>query len=416
MSQRRDADRASTSASTPRSPATATATAKLDLDALDIEVLKRRVSEKWNTYPKDVLPVWVAEMDFPLAEPIHRVLAQAAELHDVGYPIEMRDTGLVETFAERMKARFAWEIDPRRVEVLSEVVQGMYVCLEVFSEAGDGVVVQTPIYPPFLSSVRNMKRRLIENQLVAGDTRWEIDFDALEQQIDDTTRILLFCNPHNPSGRTFERDELERLAEIVCRRDLIVVSDEIHGDLVFDGRRHIPFASLSPEVASRTVTLTSATKAFNIPGLRCAMAHFGSIELQRQFNKVPRAIRGGIGLMGIYATIAAWRDSQGWLDQVVPYLAANRDYVGDFLATRLPEIRIHPAEATYLAWLDCSALAIEGSPAAHFMQHEKVLLSDGRAFGGDFRQFARLNFATSRAILSEALERVEKAVTRAAGD
>ena len=191
------------------------------------------------------------------------------------------------------------------------------------------------------------------------------------------------------------------------------MSDEIHGDLLFDGRRHIPFASLAPEIAARTVTLTSPSKAFNIPGLRCAIAHFGSADLKRRFGgRHARHIRGGIGLLGIYASIAAWRWGQPWLDEVVPYLAANRDFARARLAERIPEIRFFPPEATYLAWMDCSALEIGTSPAAHFLREGRVAISDGRAFGPGWEQFARLNLATSRSILTEVIERMAKALGR----
>jgi len=380
------------------------------LDDLDLEVLKSRVSEKWNTYPPEILPAWVAEMDFPLAEPIHRVLREAVERHDVGYPIAPRDTGLLEAFSERMAARFAWQIDPQRCEIITDVVQGLYVCLETLSDPGDGAVVQTPIYPPFLQAVPETGRRLVENRLVQGNAGFEIDFDALRRDVDASTRLLLLCSPHNPTGRVFRRDELEALAELILERDLIVVTDEIHGDLVFSGSEHIPFATLSPEIAARTVTLTSATKAFNIPGLRCAVAHFGSQALQQRYNALPRHIGGGIGLLGLYATIAAWRESQPWLDEVRSYLEANRDFSAGFLAERLPEIVFHPPQATYLGWLDCSALELKPTPGTLFLRRGKVALSDGHYFGAGFEQFARINFATSRSILGEVLERVESAV------
>jgi cystathionine beta-lyase len=380
------------------------------LDDLDLEVLKSRISEKWNTYPPEILPAWVAEMDFPLAEPIHRVLREAVERHDVGYPIAPRDTGLLEVFSERMAARFAWQVDPQRCEIITDVVQGLYVCLETLSDPGDGAVVQTPIYPPFLQAVPETGRRLVENRLVQRSTGFEIDFDALRRDVDSSTRLLLLCNPHNPTGRVFHRDELEALAELVLERDLIVVTDEIHGDLVFSGGEHIPFATLAPEIAARTVTLTSATKAFNIPGLRCAVAHFGSQALQERYNALPRHIGGGIGLLGLYATIAAWRESQPWLDEVRCYLEANRDFTAGFLAERLPEIVFHPPQATYLGWLDCSALELKPTPGTLFLRRGKVALSDGHYFGASFEQFARINFATSRSILGEVLERVESAV------
>lgn len=383
------------------------------LDEIDRVQLESRRSEKWHTYPPDVLPAWVAEMDFPVAAPIQDELRRFSEQMDLGYPIGLRETGLAETFADRMNESFGWMPDPNRVEILSEVVQGMYVALESFTQPKAGVVVQTPIYPPFIGSVRDTGRRLIENRLVPGDARFEIDFDQLEASVDGDTELFMFCNPHNPTGRVFDRTELERLAEWVLRHDLVVLSDEIHGDLVFDPRRHLPMASVSPEIAARTVTLTSPSKAFNIPGLRCAVAHFGSEALQHRFNTaLPRHARGGIGLLGLYCSNAAWRFGQPWLETVRPYLEANRDFVQETLAKRIPEIRILPAEATYLAWLDTSALEIAGSPAAHFLREGRVALSDGRAFGEGFERYVRLNFATSRPILTEVIERMTSALGR----
>lgn len=379
------------------------------IDGLDVERLKTRVSEKWNTYPPDVLPAWVAEMDYPLADPIREILTTALENNDLGYPIGLRDTGLPKAFCQRMADRYGWETDPRRVDVITDIVQGIYVAVEVLSQPGEGVIVQTPIYPPFLNAVADTKRRLVENRLVAGLDGWEIDFDGLRAALDERTRILLLCNPHNPTGRVFRRDELEQLAQIACEHDLVVVADEVHADLVFGGHEHIPIATLSEEIAARTITLASATKAFNIPGLRCAVAHFGSEQLQQRYRSIPRPIRGGVGLLGIYATIAAWQRSQAWLDEVRGYLEGNRDYLAEFVSSRLPNIRYHPNEATYLAWLDCSAVDVSGSPAAHILEDQRLALNDGRHFGEGFEKFARLNFATSRRILAEILERVEKA-------
>jgi cystathionine beta-lyase len=381
------------------------------LEGLDLEVLHARKSEKWHTYPPDILPAWVAEMDFPLAAPIERVLREAIDRWDVGYPIAPNATGLREAFAARMDDRFGWSVDPTRVEILTEVVQGMFVALYAYANAGQGVVVQTPIYAPFLSSVEETDRRLVENRLIDGADRWEIDWDGLESGIDTETRVLLFCNPHNPTGRVFTRAELERLADVILRHDLVVVSDEIHADLLYDGRIHIPFATLSSEVAARTVTLTSASKSFNLPGLRCALAHFGTRDLQRRFAEAfPRHVRGGMGILGIYATIAAWRDGQPWLDEVVAYLASNRVHLARSLAERFPDIRLHGIEGTYLAFLDCSALGLGPSPARHFLSRGKVALSDGRVFGDGFEQFVRLNFATSREILDQVLDRMGAAL------
>ena len=385
--------------------------AGIGFDKLDIKTLRSRKSEKWHAYPADVLPAWVAEMDFPVAQPIRDVLSQALDHSDVGYPIAAGRTGIREAFADRMEARFNWTIDPRQVEVLSEVVQGLYLALGAFSEPGEGAVVQTAIYPPFLHGVEETGRRLVENRLVRKPGGWEINFEALEESIDPRTKIFLLCNPHNPSGRVMTRQELERLGELVLEKDLIVIADEIHADLVFDKRRHIPFASLAPELQARTVTLNSASKSFNIAGLRCAVAHFGSPALRKRFDaRSSRHLRGGLGMLGLYATTAAWREGQPWLDEAVDYLEANRNYLMGELRNRFPEIRCETPEGTYLAWLDCSGLGWEESPATRFLERGKVALSDGANFGSGFEQFIRLNFATSRDILEEVLVRMEAAI------
>jgi cystathionine beta-lyase len=301
-------------------------------------------------------------------------------------------------------------VDPRRVEILTDVVQGMYVAVSQLSLPGDGIVVQTPIYPPLLGCVRALERRLVECPLELGEQGYRIDLAALEAALDERTRVLLLCNPHNPSGRVFTRDELTGIARIAQAHDLFVVSDEIHADLVWSGHAHVPFASLSEDAASRTITLTAASKAFNIAGLRCGVAIFGSDELKRRFNTLPRHLRGGVGTLGIEALRAAWRHSQPWLDEVRAYLEANREVVVAFVRDELPGIGLHPPEATYLAWLDCRSLDLHPSPYRHFLERGRVALSDGANFGEVGRGFARLNFATSRSILVEALERVAKSL------
>jgi len=387
----------------------------MNLDDLDIAQLRARRGEKWATYPADVLPLWVADMDFPVADPIREVLQRALENGDTGYPINPTPAGLSTVFAERMQERFGWSLDPERVEVLTDVVQGLYIALQVYSQPGDGAVVQTPIYPPFLEAVHEMGRRLIVNELVWRDSGYEIDFEALRSSIDRGTRLLLLSNPQNPTGRAYTRPELEQLARIALENHLVVVSDEIHADLVYPGHTHIPFATLGPEVEAQTVTLISATKAFNIAGLRCAVAAFGSEVLQDHFREVHRHLRGGLGSLGLQATEAAWRECQPWLDEVKAYLDGNRAFVAQFLREHMPLIRHHPPEATYLAWLDCRPLELDRSPYWFFLKRAKVALSYGKHFGQGGRGFVRLNFATSRAILHEALERMAKALHEAGG-
>jgi len=351
-------------------------------------------------------------MDFGQCEPIQLMLEERVALADLGYPPEASSARLAEVFSERARRRFDWKIDPCRVEILTDVVQGMYVALRTLTEPGEAAIVQTPVYPPFRFAVTDCERRLIVNELRQGGTGYEMDLDALRRCIDPATRMLLFCNPQNPTGRAFSRMELEALAAIVLEHDLIVCSDEIHADLVYPDSRHIPFASISPEVAARTLTLSSATKAFNIAGLRCAVAAFGSGELQARFNTLPAHLRGGLGSLGLAATALAWTEAQAWLDEVVAYLDANRRFVAEFVADKLPGVVHHSPEATYLAWLDTRGLDIEPDPYQFFLDQARVALSDGRAFGAGGDGFVRLNFATSRHILTTILKRMAAAVAQ----
>jgi cystathionine beta-lyase len=385
----------------------------VDLDAVDLGTLRRRRGEKWRHFGSEPLAAWVADMDFPVAEPIRLTLQRALDLGDLGYPVNPRPTDLPTVFAERALRRFGWQVSPRQVEVITDVVQGIFTALSVWTEPGDGVLVQTPVYPPFLGSVREMGRRLVTCDLVQSDRGYAIDFDALRRAADRGVRMLLLCHPHNPTGRVFSRAELEGIAALALERDLVVVSDEIHADLVYAGRVHVPFASLGAEVERRTVTLTSATKAFNIAGLRCAVAVYGSEELKRRFRTVPRHLRGGVNTLGLAATEAAWRHADPWLAGVLAYLDANRQRVAEVVRERLPGIGHALPEATYLAWLDCRALELAPDPQRFFLERAGVALSDGAPFGEAGKGFVRLNFATSRAILDEILERMAKALAEA---
>jgi cystathionine beta-lyase len=384
----------------------------LDLDDLSVDALRARTGEKWRLYPDDVLPVWVADMDYPVAEPIRRRLLQATLDSDLGYPIHPRPTGLSELFAERMERLFGWKVNPRRVELLSDVVQGIYVALQTFAQPGEGVVVQTPIYPPFLHAVRETGRSLVENALVRGPERYEIDFDALRSSLLPSARILLLCNPHNPTGRAFDRAELETLAEIAIEHQLVIVSDEIHGELIHPGHEHLPVAALGPEVEARTLTLTAASKAFNIAGLRCAVGVFGSAELRKRFLELPRHLRGGLSMPGLEATRAAWRHGDPWLARVRAALARNRSLLAERVAQQLPGVVHQSPDATYLAWLDCRELDLAPSPYEFFLEHARVGLSDGRTFGDPGEGFVRLNFATSPAILREVIDRMARALAK----
>jgi cysteine-S-conjugate beta-lyase len=321
---------------------------------------------------------------------------------------------LAAAFAEYMQARFGWSPDPELVLPVSELIQGMFTAVMAFSEPDDGVVLQTPIYPPFLMTVEQTGRRMVDNRLIRGHERFEMDVAGLPGLIDDRTRVVMVCNPHNPTGRVFERDELLAVGQMAVERDLLIVADEIHADLVYPPRQHIPMGSLSPEIAARTITLTSATKSFNIPGLRCALMYFGSAELRERFRaRFPDRSIGQVGVVGVDATVAAWRHGGEWLEGVLGRLGENRERLTAFLAAELPEVGYRKPEGTYLAWLDCNALGLPEPPFQFFLERARVGLSDGAEFGAPGRACVRLNFATAPEILDQVLERMAGAVRAA---
>ncbi len=372
------------------------------------EVRSRPRGIKWGRGGPDVLAAWVADMDFAIAEPIQRAVIEMWERSDIGYSLRAHDLGPV--LAKRAAKLWGWDLDPELVVPTADVLQGVWNSIYVHSEKGEGVAMQTPIYHPFLTAIKDTERSLVDNPLLTTHDSWELDIDGLRAAIDEDTRILLFCNPHNPSGRAFRRDELDALAQVVAERDLIVISDEIHADLVFPGATHTCFAAL-PGMAERTVTLTSATKAFNLAGVRTAVAVFGTAALKETWDKTSSFLLGHVNTPGVEATIAAWEDpgAQEWLEALMVQLEANRDRLVEFVGG-LSGVEIRSPDATYLAWIDCRALPIDGSPAQHFLEHAGIDFNDGGVFGTNGPGHVRLNFATSPAILEEILERFGGAV------
>jgi cystathionine beta-lyase len=349
-------------------------------------------------------------MDFAVAAPIQAAIERIVRDVDYGYPLrngERADRLVARAFAERMKSRNGWEFSPDLVTPMADLVQGTYAALLAFSDPGDGVVLQVPNYPPFRDTINTTERKLLALPMRDDGSRHVFDMVELKRLVDQRTRIFILCNPQNPTGRAFSRDELLVLGQFAIEHDLIVVSDEIHSDLVYPGQQHIPFASLAPEIAARTVTLNSATKSFNIPGLRCAVMAFGSEALRQRFHKrIPPKLTGSGNIVGIDATVAAWTECQPWLDAVMAHLLKARDRMKQVLAAEAPEIRFYAPEATYLAWLDCRQLKLSTSAFQFFLDKARIGFSAGETFDPDCAQFVRFNFATSMPILDEILDRV----------
>lgn len=372
------------------------------LRSLDIEQLRRKDGAKWQSRRAD-FSAWVADMDFPIAPVILDAMRAVIDAGAFGYPNWGGPYALspaAKLFGPRMADRYDWEIRPDRVRDLIDVLQGVRATVLHRSQPGDGLVLHMPAYHPFLDTVSQMDRRLVP--VVRRDGAF--DYDALEAELAASgASIWILCNPHNPLGYVFPRAELERIAEIAARFDITVISDEIHADLTMPGYRHVPFESLGAEVSARTVTLASASKAFNLAGLRWAVMHTGSDQLHEALAELPGHYLGAPNLMAVTATVAAWTHGDEWLAAAIEVIDENRHALTGLLERHLPGVVYEPPQATYLTWLDCTALGLGPDPSVVFGERG-VALSAGPEFGPQGEGHARLNIATSPSVLAATIE------------
>jgi len=370
---------------------------------------RRSDSTKWNVYPEGVLPLWTADMDFCVPEPVVSALRARAEHGVFGYCTE--PTELRALLVERLARLYGWQVEPQWIIFQTGVLVSFQEVCRVAAGPADGVLVQPPVYPPIYGAPAHNGSIHQEAPLrrLANGT-YDIDVDAFEAAITNRTRVFILCNPHNPVGRVYTRRQLERLAEICLRHDVLICADEIHCDLLAPGVTHTPIASMAPEIARRSVTLMAPSKTFNVPGLRFSFAVVPDPELRRRLVKPYAADFSDVNNFGLAAATAAYRDGQPWLDALLAYLAGNRDAVVDFVRRELPGITVVAPEATYLAWLDCRERGLPGSAYRFFLDRARVALSDGPAFGTGGEGFVRLNFGCPRATLMEALGRMKTAL------
>ncbi len=350
-------------------------------------------------------------MDFPSPEPVVRALRERVEHGFFGYGTEQPE--FYDVIIDRLQKRFGWRVSPEAILHIPGVIPGFNLGCRALASPGDALVLQTPMYPPILRVSENCGLRRQEAPLVRqADGRYAIDFDVFRSAIDERTRLFLLCNPHNPVGRVWDRQELSRLAEICLERNLAIVADEIHCDLIYPGRQHVPIASLGPDVERRTITLMAPSKTFNLPGLKSAIAIIPERTLREKFVATQLDLVRAVNVLGYTSTLAAYRDGQPWLDELLRYLEANRNFAVDYVRTKLPGVSTAPPEGTYLAWLDCrNAPAAKDDPFNFFLDRAKVALNDGTAFGAPGQGFVRLNFACPRSLLTEGLERMRQALT-----
>lgn len=370
------------------------------------------VLNKWTWYSKDILPMWVADMDFLAPKPILDALHKAVEHGVLGY--ELPSNALKETVATRMDQLYSWKVKPDAVVTVTGIVSGFNVAARTFCSPKKGYLVQSPVYNEFHEVKNNVGIPQIDASLIERVTgnilSYEIDWDIFKKQV-KKARMFLLCNPHNPLGIIYSRKELLRMAEICIENNVLIVSDEIHSELLLNGNQFTPMAKLSPEIAKHTITLIAPSKTFNVPGLFCGFAIIPNKEIRQKYVKMVEHLRIHVSSMGLHAARVAFSGQcDGWLRELCRYLGGNRDFLVNYITEYMPGVRVTTPDATYLAWLDFTQMKLKKSPFDFFMKEAKVALSDGKIFGAGGEGHVRLNFGTSRKILRQGLDRMRKAL------
>ena len=379
-----------------------------ELPVAPLDVLRQRRSAKWRAFDPDVLPLPVAEHDFDLAPPVTEALRAAVERSDTGYAMAVPAVG--EALAGFAARRWRWDLDPAAVRPVADVGVGAVELLRVLTRPGEVVAVSPPVYPPFFSWVPEAGARVLEVPLARTDDGWRLALPALERAFADRRpAAYLLCSPHNPVGRVHSADELAALVELARRYDVVLVSDEIHAPLVLPGATFTPLLTV-PGAAEVTVALLSASKAFNLAGLKCAAVVTASARMAERIDRLPEDLRWRVGHFGVLATVAALTEGDEWLDRLVLTLDRRRKALEDLLAARLPAVRWTPPEATYLAWLDCSALGAGDAVRDACLERGRVAFEAGSRFGTPGEGHLRVNFGTGREILAEAVTRMARAL------
>ncbi|MEN8172500.1 MAG: MalY/PatB family protein [Chloroflexota bacterium] len=372
----------------------------------------RRNSEsvKWNFYEEDVLPMWVADMDFLSPKVVIKALQERVAHGSYGYPLITKEMRF--SVVDWLTKRHDWEINPEDLFFLPGVVSGFNIAAHLSSQPGDGVLVQTPTYGPFLNVAKNNNLVQQEMALTRGnDGEYYVDMDLFEATITEKTRVFMLCNPQNPTGRVFREDELSQMAEICLRNNILICSDEIHHDLVYPENKHIPVASLNPEIAANTITLIAPSKTFNIAGIKASVAVIQDPELRKKFEVSRRGLAEWVNVLGQTAMQAAYQEGAPWLEALLKYLETNRNFVYEFTNQELPGVQMTKPEGTFLAWLDCKETGIDGSHSEFFLKKARVAVNDGSWFGAGGEGFVRLNFGCPRSMLEKALHSMKAALS-----
>jgi cysteine-S-conjugate beta-lyase len=376
------------------------------IDSTTAEMLRRRRSVKWTTSGLGGFGAAIAEMDFGAAPPVIDALEKLSEDAMFGYlPLHLSDE-LAVVCAEFEQRRFGWDLDPAVIHPVPDVIKALEIAIAHFSRPGSPVILPTPAYMPFLIVPGLLGREIISVQMRNDGGFFTLDFDAIEDAFRAGGQLVVFCNPYNPLGRVFTLDEMMRLTEVVDRHGGRVFADEVHAPLVYPGQRHIPYASTSDAAASHTLTSTSASKAWNLPGLKCAVVILSNEPDRQHWEEMGVFASHGASNPGVVANIAAFQHGEPWLDEVLAYLDESRHLLADLIGRNLPQMRYRPPDGTYLAWLDCTAMDLTESPGVLVTDHAHVSVVDGPAFGAGGEGSFRFNFATPQPLLTEMIERI----------
>src|SRR6516165_3886394 len=380
------------------------------IDATTVATLRARGSFKWTAPGPDGFGAAVAEMDFGAAPAILDALASLSDTANFGYLPRYLADELAAACAEFQKRRFGWDVDPAQVHHVPDVIKALEIAITRFSRPGSPVILPTPAYMPFLTVPGFLGREIIQVPM-ADDAGWfTLDLDAISAAFRAGGHLLIFCNPCNPLGRVFTAEEITQLTGVVDRHGGRIFADEIHGPIIYPGQRHLPYASTSAAAAAHTLTATSASKAWNLPGLKCAQVILSNEPDRQRWEEMGFFAAHGASNPGVAANIAAYRHGEAWLDEVVGYLDESRRLLARLLARHLPQVRYRPPDGTYLAWLDCTAMDLPGSPGALVTDRGRVTVVDGPAFGDGGPGAFRLNFATPQPILTEMVEHIAAAL------
>lgn len=375
-------------------------------------------SYKWDQSEKlfgrpDILPLWVADMDFEAPKEVVEAITRRAELGIYGYTV--RTQSFYDAITGWLSRRHGWTIEQDWISSSPGVVPALSLMVLAFTEPGDGIILQSPVYYPFYDVIKANGRNVVDNALILKEGQYTIDFDLLEQQAKDGAKMLLLCSPHNPGGRVWKRDELERIGEICTKYGLLVVADEIHHDLVFSGHKHVPYASLSDEFAQNSVTCIAPSKTFNLAGLQAASVIIPNEEIRRKYNALLRTLSIHMeSYFGLTAIESSYTHGEQWLDQLLVYLEGSLNVLVDFVEKHLPQVKVIKPEGTYLVWLDCTAISDKPQVLKQLMfEQAGVAFSDGSVFGKQGEGYLRINLACPRSLLVEALVKFASAANSA---